>query len=77
MGFINSYLLYGLIFLLLGFFHIYKRKWLIKKWYETYGLDQPGADESMKRLVILMQNGVLIVAVLGSIFFILKGLKLV
>ena len=77
MNFINSYLLYGIVFLLLSFFQVFKRKWLLQKWYETYNLDRPDSDKSMKKLVVLMQNGALIVSIVGGIFCILKGLKLV
>lgn len=77
MSLINSYLFYGIIFLLLSVFQVLKRKWLLEKWYKTYNLDQPDSNESMKKLVVLMQNGALIVSIIGCIFFVLKGLKLV
>jgi len=74
MTFIDSYLFYGIVFMLLSFFQFFKRNWLLQKWYETYNLDQPDSDEDMKRLVVYMQNIALVVSLLGGIFCLIKGL---
>jgi len=76
MNFINSHLFYGIILLLLGLFQFLNRKKMIQKWYNAYSLNRQNSDNQLKKNVILMQYGAIIISIVVGIIFVIKGLEL-
>lgn len=75
----NLYILLMVVLFSLSLFLIIFHKYLVKKWYTTYNIEQYDDKEKIKyqRIIIFRQKLGTLFAILGTLFFLFKILKII